>query len=163
MLSLQLTTYSLVKSGKGVKKTLVLKKDVGVKTKQIEFTFIAKEDNYLEFQNAILHAYGFQMRFKANSKHFFLMKIHIPPKKYVTCFSNSVFTDRVFRLKEAPDVENCSEYVELTRYIVKEQPHKDVTILIDMQKIESCCKVRGQLDFNFLFYTHGFVEGQRSG
>ena len=44
-------------------------------------------------------------------------------------------------MKEAPDVKNFNEYIELAKQILKDQLQKDVTILIDMQKIESYCKV----------------------
>lgn len=81
-LSLQLTTYSLVKTGKGLKKTLALKKDTGVKTKQTKFTFTTQDDNYLLFQNDILSKYRFHTHFKSTSRHFFPVKIYIPPKKY---------------------------------------------------------------------------------
>ncbi|KAE9391429.1 hypothetical protein BT96DRAFT_945366 [Gymnopus androsaceus JB14] len=132
-LSLQLVTYSAVKTGKGLKKRLVLKKDVRVKTKLIEFTFTMQDDNYLLFQNDILRKYGFHTCYKSTSKHFFPVKIHIPPKNYDSCSQ--------VRVKEVPDIENSSEYVELAKQIVKDQPQKDITVLIDMQKIELFCKV----------------------
>lgn len=67
--------------GQSLNKKEMQKKDLGVKTKPLTFTFTISNENHMSFLNAILNKYGLDRKYRAMSKHFFPVKIHVPLKK----------------------------------------------------------------------------------
>ena len=84
-LSLQLTLYTAVTTGKGPKKTIA-KKDAQLKTKTLIFTFMKDEDSYVDLLNQILGKFTLDKKYKATSCNLFPIKVHIPPQKYSVLF-----------------------------------------------------------------------------
>ncbi|KAJ3848224.1 hypothetical protein EV368DRAFT_68455 [Lentinula lateritia] len=124
--TVSLTTYTLTKP-KMKKAVAVLKKDTGTpKTKSIQFTFIANENNHILLMNTLLTTMGLT-QYKATKKRPFCMKMAIPPKK---------------TKGQGSDVESTLEYIAQAAKIIKSKTNATVFVWIDGKEIlESCRKL----------------------
>ncbi|KAJ3720017.1 hypothetical protein C8R42DRAFT_643309 [Lentinula raphanica] len=122
-LNLQLTTYTTFVTGKGIKKKTVTKKDKP-KNKAIQFTFFESEENYLLLLNRILEKFKLEGIYRVSENRVFPLKIHVPPQK----------------ARDATDIENATEYLEIASKVIKGQPTKDLTLYIDMMQVDTHAK-----------------------
>ncbi|KAE9384239.1 hypothetical protein BT96DRAFT_1008279 [Gymnopus androsaceus JB14] len=122
-ISLSLTTYTLTMS-KAKKPVTTLKKDTGPpKTKSIQFSFKADEDNYIILMNTLLATMGLDTLYKATDKKSFCMKIAAPLKKKT----------------KACDVETLPEYIVQVEKIIENETSKPIVVLIDGKDISETC------------------------
>ncbi|KAJ3830871.1 hypothetical protein F5878DRAFT_680292 [Lentinula raphanica] len=122
-LNIQLTTYTTSITGKGYKKKKVTKKDKS-KNKSIQFTFSESEENYLLLLSRILEKFKLEDAYKVSKDRVFPVKFHVPPQK----------------ARDATDIENFTEYLEIVSKIVKGQPTKDITLYVDMAQVDTYAK-----------------------
>ncbi|KAJ3752016.1 hypothetical protein EV360DRAFT_89156 [Lentinula raphanica] len=93
--NLQLTTYTTVVTGKGIKRKTVTKKDKP-KNKALQFRFSKSEANYIQLLNCILEKLKLNEIYKVSENCVFPLKIHVPPQK----------------ARDATDIKNTTEYLE---------------------------------------------------
>ncbi|KAJ3805353.1 hypothetical protein F5876DRAFT_69870 [Lentinula aff. lateritia] len=141
--TVSLTTYTLTKP-KTKKAVAVLKKDTGtLKTKSIQFAFIANEDNHILLMNTLLTTMGLT-QYKATKKRPFCMKMAIPPKKTYVALAFIPFWgfDIIFRKGQGSDVESTLEYIAQAAKIIESKTNATVFVWIDGKEIlESCRKL----------------------